>query len=465
MALQAQGLPLFVVDAGDLGWKSASIAPTLAGQQLEKFELQLQAYALGGIDGWTPGEGDLALGHERLQAAVQRHGTPALAANLRCEGEEIFPAGRVVERGGVRLGLVGLVEPTLLGAAGIGGCIAEPTLPAAKAAIDALGPVDAVVVLSHMSAAAEAELAPALGRPVLFVNGHERKSTPQAAALGSGSVRLASGSRGKELGFAEVHFQAGASGFQAEAGADDARKIERFTGRQQIARTKLDAAAPGSAEATQAQKQVDFYQAEIDAARKRLQAASTDQGPRHALSVQIVDLGKDVADHAATLSLVESAKTRIAAADAQAGPTAPASLGDSAWKGSVWGGSASCLSCHPTQHAQWASTPHASAWTRLVQVNRQSDQACFSCHVTGAFAEGAPATASAVPAELHAVGCEACHGPGAAHSADPAAGAIVRDPPVEVCQQCHDGKMDEGRFDLQTYRPRVLHGPAAEPAP
>lgn len=449
-----------MVDAGDLGWKSASIAPTLAAQQLEKFDLQLQAYALGGIDGWTPGEGDLALGYERLRESVQRHGTPALAANLRCGGEELFPAGRVVERGGVRLGLVGLVEPTLLGKAGIGGCVAEPALPAARAAIDSLGPVDAIVVLSHMSASAEAELAPALGRPVLFVNGHERKSTLQAAAVGSGSVRLAAGSRGKELGFAEVRFRAGASGFQAEAGADDARKIERFTGRQQIARTKLNAATPGSAEAAQAQKQVDFYQAEIDAAGKRLEAASTQEGPRHALSVQIVDLGKDIADHPATLSLVEASKDRIAVADAAAGPSAPATLGDSTWRGS-----ASCLSCHPTQHAQWSSTPHASAWTRLVQVNRQSDQACFSCHVTGAFADGAPATASAVPAELHAVGCEACHGPGAAHIADPAAGAIVRDPEVSVCQQCHDGKMDEGRFDFETYHPRVVHSPASERSP
>lgn len=449
-------MPLFVVDAGDLGWKSPTIGPSLLAQQGVKLDLQLQAYALGGIDGWTPGEGDLALGPELLAETVKRHGTPALAANLSCGGERLFPAGRVVERGGVRLGIIGLIEPELLGSTGHQGCVADPILPAAKAALADLGTVDAVVVLSHMDLAAESELAPALGQPAIFVNGHERKTTAQAASLGSGSARVASGSRGKELGLAEVRFLAGATGFQASAGDEDARKVERFTARQAQARQKLAKAAAGSPEAAQAQKQVDFYQGEIDAAKKRLEGASVSDSPRHALTVEILDLGASVADHPDTLALVTAAKVRIAEADRLAGPATPNALGDSAWRGS-----AACLSCHPSQHAQWVATPHASAWTRLVAINRQADQACFTCHVTGAFSEGAAQTATAVPTELQGVGCEACHGPGAAHVVDPGAGGVIRDPDVAVCQQCHDGKMDEGRFDFATYRPRVLHGAAS----
>ncbi|MBK7758501.1 MAG: hypothetical protein IPI35_19320 [Deltaproteobacteria bacterium] len=59
-----------------------------------------------GLDGFTPGAGDLALGVETFTRIT----TPlnVLAGNLTC-GETTWPGGRVVQRGGLNVGIVGVV--------------------------------------------------------------------------------------------------------------------------------------------------------------------------------------------------------------------------------------------------------------------------------------------------------------------------------------------------------------------
>ena len=98
------------------------------------------------------------------------------------------------------------------------------------------------------------------------------------------------------------------------------------------------------------------------------------------------------------------------------------------------------------------------AGASLTEQRRQLDDACYSCHVTGAGHADGPATARAAEgAKLVNVGCESCHGPGKAHVAAPSEVKLRRDPGVDVCIACHDGKQDEGRFDYPTYRPKVVH--------
>ena len=96
----------------------------------------------------------------------------------------------------------------------------------------------------------------------------------------------------------------------------------------------------------------------------------------------------------------------------------------------------------------------------LVVAKRAADEACWSCHATGANQPGGPALASAV-GPFRDVQCEACHGPAAAHVADPAANHPIRSPTAETCTQCHDGERDQGRFELETYLRQVRHVPAA----
>ncbi|HEY0190822.1 MAG TPA: multiheme c-type cytochrome [Kofleriaceae bacterium] len=80
-----------------------------------------------------------------------------------------------------------------------------------------------------------------------------------------------------------------------------------------------------------------------------------------------------------------------------------------------WTGSAACGSCHPAELAAWQTTPHALTRARFPG---RPEGRCLGCHATG--------EAPAGPAIAVEVGCEACHGAGAAYAADD----LMRDPPV-----------------------------------
>jgi hypothetical protein len=125
-----------------------------------------------------------------------------------------------------------------------------------------------------------------------------------------------------------------------------------------------------------------------------------------------------------------------------------------------WTGSATCGSCHPAALAAWQATRHATTATRLPA---KPAGTCLACHATG--------EAPAGPAIAIEVGCEACHGAGAAYAADD----IMRNPELAralgladvatpaartaICAGCHAG--------TTRLTPAELAGPAhpAPPAP
>jgi Cytochrome c554 and c-prime len=71
-----------------------------------------------------------------------------------------------------------------------------------------------------------------------------------------------------------------------------------------------------------------------------------------------------------------------------------------------WVGSAVCARCHPQQWEAWRATAHA----RPFELQRRAQARCLACHSTGESPAG--------PVIEGDVGCEACHGAGAAYAAD-----------------------------------------------
>jgi Cytochrome c554 and c-prime len=110
-----------------------------------------------------------------------------------------------------------------------------------------------------------------------------------------------------------------------------------------------------------------------------------------------------------------------------------------------WTGSAACGACHPAELAAWQRTAHATTAARLTA---RGTTACLGCHATG--------EAPAGPAIAVEVGCESCHGAGAAYAPDD----VMRDRPVATalglvdlstpaaraaaCAPCH-ARVDLGR--------------------
>lgn len=119
-------------------------------------------------------------------------------------------------------------------------------------------------------------------------------------------------------------------------------------------------------------------------------------------------------------------------------------------------GADACEACHPQQVAAWAAGPHGNARQTLVREGSGRDAACLECHV--------PQGACDQPFKKSpGIECEACHGPAAAHAADPtvpvpglrksSAEYCVVEP---TCRRCHTEARD-AEWDLRT-RLAGVHG-------
>lgn len=124
-------------------------------------------------------------------------------------------------------------------------------------------------------------------------------------------------------------------------------------------------------------------------------------------------------------------------------------------------GANKCKMCHMKQHKSWAETKHAKAFDSLVNADEATaaawakkmgielkgkaseNEACISCHVTGqGLPGGYPPADATLMANFNIVGCESCHGPGAAHRAAPkddaAKKASINNKVSEAfCKTCH----------------------------
>ena len=115
-----------------------------------------------------------------------------------------------------------------------------------------------------------------------------------------------------------------------------------------------------------------------------------------------------------------------------------------------WTGSAACGSCHPKELAAWQATPHAVTRTRFA--DQRPAGTCLGCHATG--------EAPAGPTVAIEVGCEACHGAGAAYSPDD----VMRDRPVALALGMTDVSTPKARAALcATCHARVTRERAFDP--
>jgi hypothetical protein len=133
-------------------------------------------------------------------------------------------------------------------------------------------------------------------------------------------------------------------------------------------------------------------------------------------------------------------------------------------------GSDRCESCHPKEFATWSASPHAHALASLETRGAEAKADCLKCHTTGFGEPGgfaADAAAGSHP-DLARVGCESCHGSGAAHIEPEAKkiGTIISlgdkcDSCVilQICGGCHDDANDPGfEFEVVDKIERQRHG-------
>lgn len=433
-----------VVDAGDLFWKSARPPGADLPQIQEKARLIAEAYQIGGVDAISPSAADLALGRPFLDELRTTWKLPFVSTNLRCDGEPPWDATRSVEVAGIRVTIFGLVGEE----ADQGGCVHQDPAASLQAAM-AAARSDLVVVLSDLSEVDNQKLAQAVaGIDLLVDTNRQQRSNPPN--IHGGGLLLGAGSRGKSVGTLAFTLKPGATRWEDDGSRSRiASQKDRYT--ERLAQEKAKLATATDVDRARVERQIAFIESQLKKVDEELVAATAAApGPANHAKNGFTDLGTDVADHARTLELVNRAKERIAAAV----PVAT----DTQLRLGPFAGSQTCQGCHPSAYAQWLTTPHASAIESLRGQKSDQDPACYSCHVTGAHHPDGPRLAAEVAPILMNVGCEACHGAGREHGQNPGTVPMERNPGPGVCMTCHDGQRDEGRFDFETYRPKVVHG-------
>lgn len=123
-------------------------------------------------------------------------------------------------------------------------------------------------------------------------------------------------------------------------------------------------------------------------------------------------------------------------------------------EGPDFAGSRACGDCHSEAMKVWQASKHARALKTLEDVHHDRDPDCVECHVVGLGSTKGYMDRIATP-HLADVGCESCHGPGAAHAKDPGGKKMGTVGP-KSCQSCHVGDHSP-KFEFDTYWPQIRH--------
>lgn len=202
--------PILLVDAGDFTGGESAYGAALGRVMVDAMELME-------YDAFTLGEWDFNQGPAYLRGIVSGNPVAWVHTNYDVVGlEDLGSETLVVEKGGRRIGLLGLFNPTiLLNPAMRDSVVVESDIVASAkrgvAELEEQG-VDMVIVLSHLSYKGDRALAQLVPGIDLIVSGHGGKTLQGPEVANPGTWIVASGDLGRFLGRAEVAFGDGPEG-------------------------------------------------------------------------------------------------------------------------------------------------------------------------------------------------------------------------------------------------------------
>ena len=493
-AIRAESDGVVTVDAGDLFLppeeKSAGARRPATSEVERRARLLAAAYARLGVTAFSPGERDLALGAPLLRRVLADAKVPVVSANLvDARGRPLFPADRLVDVAGVKLGIFGVTaqsppDPARWRAWGVE---ARDPLEAARAEVASLRARGArvVVALVHVGGTPDTKkllaATPGIDWAVLGHSGMNLEAPELVAAGGGGARMLEAMSLGRNLGRLDLHVVAGdGAGPYVDRGARAQLRTILLDHAHQIA--DYEQRLP----TTQNQPTLrDYYVKRVAALREavvretRALAATPARVTGNWFDNRIVPLDTLVPDAPGVGALVadyNEQSERLAAAGKPVGikatvagaPAEPAHAGppaDVRVPTATYVGAAACVACHRAADSFWRATKHARALATREAAHRARAPACIGCHVTGYFQPGGTTELAVATTKLRDVGCESCHGAGSAHVAAPRdAGKIARAVPASVCLGCHTPDQTNSGFDYAAFLGAIVgpgHGAQA----
>ena len=349
----------------------------------------MKAYNRMGYDAFTPGELDFAFGVEDILRLARQANFPFLLANLlhASSSEPVFTPYLIKEFGGVKVGLFGLLANRLT----LGGSaeekakyrLADPVATAKKWTAELEKKNCRVIVAVAHMDLGDQENLARSVPGIHFILGGHYTPYHLDSYPVNGTKIFMAGARGENIG--QVDFSLDPGGPRA--------------------RYRLMPLNPQYPDHPQVQEMLQQYKANLQGVVQ----SPAQPAPRVA---------------------PQTSRRHVVV------PVTPAFMGDK-----------SCQPCHPKQHRQWISSPHARAYQTLAEKQKENDFLCLACHTTGYGASSLPG------GYMKNVQCEACHGPAEGH---PDLGRSLPKISEAVCLRCHNNA-NSPHFKYATYLQKIIH--------
>ncbi len=445
--------PVLVFDGGSTLYSEVKLSESARAQELLKSKLIATALS-NDLKTDAVGLGPYDFGGGAAAVTPPRH-----AINIASDSGVPTKAPEVIDAGGIKVGVFGVVSQDAL--SGVGVTVSEPGPATTKAIADlkAKG-AQVIVALAQMTKDEARELAktvPGMDFVLVSQNLPEPDEVRAEPMQVGESWLFMPANRGQVVSRLRLN-RRGDGRFADALGVVRAEgEIERMA--EQLTNLQADlekwANDPTADKAFVASKKAEV---EALAARQAKLRAEPLQIPETGNYFTLAQL-KIHKGLACDPKLVEAKRaydkeSGLANVRAAAGKKSePAAKGEASYVGSEI-----CENCHDQAQEFWQGTLHAKAWKTLEDLGKEFNFDCIGCHVTGFEKPGGSNIFYNEP--LRDVQCEQCHGPGSLHidaKGEAKRSTIVLSPEESVCGQCHT-KEHSDTFEFQAYL-RDVTGP------
>lgn len=437
-----------LVDAGGLLFPAGDIPPSR--QEAARLKAGFIAAQMAKLPsaGFALAASDLALG----AAAVA---PKRLAANLA--NAPFIEPSRMVDVGGIKLGVVGVADAETAAKAGL--AIRDAT-DAARSEVTRLrgAGAEVVILLAPVERPLARTLARTTGADFAIAGKNVDAGMARAEAVGSAFL-LAPADELQRVGRLEIVLRG--PGPRApgqplvDGGGPEQSRDRRSELDSQIRQLEKDLVrwrADPTSDAAYVASKARACDELRDERRKLGDGAWQPPASGSYFTSNLIPIRRNLPRDGALSSDMRKLDRAVGQANLRAAePPAPAEPGRASYVGDR-----ACVSCHKPATRFWKKTVHAQAWKTLVEVGKEAHDDCVSCHVTG-FGEVGGSSLGHTRG-LQDVQCEVCHGPGSIHvekkgKETPFAGRLQT--PESVCVHCHNEKHSD-TFQYQAYLRDVL---------
>ncbi|CAK8723464.1 Cytochrome c554 and c-prime [Candidatus Electronema halotolerans] len=444
----AEQLPFLYLDSGGLLFKETRLP---AGQEEQaKIAAQGLAAAMQVMRCQAAGVGahDLAGGVELLRQFQDTGQLTWLSMNLvdRQQNQPVFTPWLLTKTAGLSVAVLGLTnEKTRLAPADQEHYALLPweqTLP--KALAQVRDKADMIILLSSCPETVNKKIAKAHPEINLLLHSGPGAATAYPVMVNQ-TVFAQTGPRGKSLGLLRIVWTAAGKWDQQDLSAIrmEQSRLDRIILQMSRFREKHENWDLSR------DKDWQLLLADKQAAKNRINTMLRQQKPPDKslsrFTARFIPLESELPEDPAVLAIMDRTAQRINAFSKAEKADQPTTAADALRSLAGW---QSCADCHAAQAAFWQQTGHARSMAALEAKKQQFNPDCVVCHVTLPDPAGAAEIKEnklllRLPEQFRRVSCESCHGPAAAHDADPTETPVPhRQPGEQVCKTCHQPEHD-----------------------